>query len=243
MAILGVAIVASIQGFAAGLRLLKLSGEHQHAMLVADQKLREPVTLEEGRETGTDGALTWERAISVVAMPELTAPAGTLPGVSSPLPGVTDSSTATTGSSRGLTGSSTGLTGSSRGLTGSSRGLTGSSRGLTGSSTGLTGSSTGATAPSTGAGGSLTGATGASTGASAARWAMYRIDVKVQWEKRSVELATLRTVPLDATGTPQTGTSPTETPQTGTSPTGTPLVSDPQVGVPQTGTTTRLPRR
>jgi hypothetical protein len=198
MAILGVAIVASIQGFAAGLRLLKLSGEHQHAMLVADQKLREPVTLEEGRETGTDGALTWERAISVVATPELTAPAGTLPGVSSPLPGVTGSSTATTGSS-----------------------------------TGLTGSSTGATAPSTGASGSLTGASGASTGASAGRWAMYRIEVKVQWEKRSVELATLRTVPLDATGTPQTGTSPT----------GTPLVSDPQAGVPQTGTTIRLPRR
>jgi hypothetical protein len=216
MAILGVAIVASIQGFAAGLRLLKLSGEHQHAMLVADQKLREPVTLEEGRETGTDGALTWERAISVVATPELTAPAGTLPGVSSSLPGVTGSSTATTGSSRGLTGSSTGLTGSS----------------------------TGATAPpSTGAGGSLTGASGASSGTSAARWAMYRIDVKVQWERRSVELATLRTVPLDATGTPLTGTSPAGTPLTGTSPTGTPLVSDPQVGVPQTGTTIRLPRR
>ena len=179
MAILGVAIVASIQGFAAGLRLLKLSGEHQHAMLVADQKLREPVTLEEGRETGTDGALTWERAISVV-------------------PGVTGSSTATTGSS-----------------------------------TGLTGSSTGATAPSTGASGSLTGASGASTGASAGRWAMYRIEVKVQWEKRSVVLATLRTVPLDATGTPQTGTSPT----------GTPLVSDPQAGVPQTGTTIKLPSR
>ena len=43
LAILSIAVVASIQGFAQGLRLLKLAGDHQHAMLLADQKMREVV--------------------------------------------------------------------------------------------------------------------------------------------------------------------------------------------------------
>ena len=34
-AILGVAVVTAIQGFAGGLRLLRLAGEHQQAMLLA----------------------------------------------------------------------------------------------------------------------------------------------------------------------------------------------------------------
>ena len=58
LAILGTAVVASIQGFAAGLRLLKLAGDHQHAILLADQKMREVTKLEEGREDGTDGPFT-----------------------------------------------------------------------------------------------------------------------------------------------------------------------------------------
>jgi prepilin-type N-terminal cleavage/methylation domain-containing protein len=189
LAILGVAIVASIQGFAAGLRLLKLSGEHQRAMLLADQKLRETATLQEGRETGTEGALTWERAISIVETPELTA-AGSFKAAGTALPGAKGSSTATTGAS-----------------------------------TGLTGSSTAATATPTAAGLS-TGAGGASTSAATPTWRMYRVDLKVQWEKRSVELSTLRTVLLDATGTPQTGTESK----------GTPLATSPQVNLPPTGT-------
>ncbi len=113
LAILGVAVVASIQGFAAGLRLLKLAGDHQHAMLVADQKLREVMKPAEGHQDGIEGAFTWERTTSVVPAPELA----------------------------------------------------------------------GATGP---------------------MWRVYRIDVRVRWEKRSVELATLRTVALATTGAPPT---------------------------------------
>ena len=42
-AILSVAVVAVIQGFAQGLRLLKVAGDHQQAVLLADQKTREMV--------------------------------------------------------------------------------------------------------------------------------------------------------------------------------------------------------
>src|SRR5882672_2259117 len=42
-AILSVAVVAVIQGFAQGLRLLKVAGDHQRAVLLADQKAREVV--------------------------------------------------------------------------------------------------------------------------------------------------------------------------------------------------------
>ncbi|MGH7278207.1 MAG: type IV pilus modification PilV family protein [Candidatus Rokuibacteriota bacterium] len=75
LAILGVAIVVCIQGFAQGLRLLKLSGDHQRAVLVADQKVREVVTPTEGQEQGTEGPFTWERTTRLVAAPEL-APLG-----------------------------------------------------------------------------------------------------------------------------------------------------------------------
>ena len=72
MAILGVAVVASIQGFAAGLRLLKLAGDHQDAMLVADQKLREVVTPEENsRDEGTETQFRWSRTVERVPTPEL----------------------------------------------------------------------------------------------------------------------------------------------------------------------------
>ena len=73
LAILSVSVVAVIQGFAQGLRLLKLAGEHQHATLLADQKAREIVTPVEGREDGhdeeTNGAFTWERQTTLVETP------------------------------------------------------------------------------------------------------------------------------------------------------------------------------
>jgi prepilin-type N-terminal cleavage/methylation domain-containing protein len=50
LAILGLAVVASIQGFAQGLRLLKLSGDHQRAMLLADRAAREVLDPAEGRD-------------------------------------------------------------------------------------------------------------------------------------------------------------------------------------------------
>jgi general secretion pathway protein I len=71
LAILGVAVVASIQGFAGGLRLLKLAGDHQEAMLVADQKLREVVAPEESRDEGTESRFQWWRTVERVPTPEL----------------------------------------------------------------------------------------------------------------------------------------------------------------------------
>ena len=50
LAILSLAVVAAIQGFAQGLRLLKLAGDHQRAMLLADEKAREVLEPDEGRE-------------------------------------------------------------------------------------------------------------------------------------------------------------------------------------------------
>ena len=71
LAILSLAVVASIQGFAQELRLLKLAGDHQHAMLLADQKMREVVDPKEGRELGTEGLLSWERTTRLLETPDL----------------------------------------------------------------------------------------------------------------------------------------------------------------------------
>ncbi len=71
LAILSIAVVASIQAFAQGLRLLKLAGDHQHAMLLADQKMREVVDPKEGREQGTEGLLSWERTTRLLETPDL----------------------------------------------------------------------------------------------------------------------------------------------------------------------------
>jgi general secretion pathway protein I len=71
-AILSVAVVAVIQGFAQGLRLLKVAGDHQQAVLLADQKTREMVIPIEGRDQGKEGNFDWERVVTVVAAPDLT---------------------------------------------------------------------------------------------------------------------------------------------------------------------------
>lgn len=73
-AILSLTVVVAVQGFAQGLRLLKLSGDHQRAILIADQKMREVVMPKEGRETGTEGAYAWERVVKAVPAPELEVP-------------------------------------------------------------------------------------------------------------------------------------------------------------------------
>jgi len=70
-AILSVAVVAVIQGFAQGLRLLKVAGDHQRAVLLADQKAREVVTPVEAHDKGQDGAFDWERTVTVVTAPDL----------------------------------------------------------------------------------------------------------------------------------------------------------------------------
>jgi type II secretion system protein I len=72
LAVLSFAVVASIQAFAGGLRLLKLSGEHQEAVLIADQKAREIVSPTSGGiDNGTEGAFAWEREVKIVATPDL----------------------------------------------------------------------------------------------------------------------------------------------------------------------------
>lgn len=76
LAILGLAVVAAIQGFAQGLRLLKLAGDHQDATLLADLRAREVVTPEEGRQDGVEGAYRWERTVRPLPAPDLS-PAGT----------------------------------------------------------------------------------------------------------------------------------------------------------------------
>src|SRR5207253_3904806 len=76
LAILGVAVVAVIQGFAQDLRLLKLAGDHQRAVQLADEKIREaPVTAEQ-REQGAEAGFRWERVIRLVEAPELAPPGG-----------------------------------------------------------------------------------------------------------------------------------------------------------------------
>jgi general secretion pathway protein I len=70
-AILSVAVVAVIQGFAQGLRLLKVAGDHQRAVLLADQKAREVVAPVEAHDKGQDGAFDWERTVTVVTAPDL----------------------------------------------------------------------------------------------------------------------------------------------------------------------------
>lgn len=74
LAVLGLAVVALIQGFAQGLRLLKLSGEHQRAALLADEKVREVTRLADGREAGEDDEFRWERLIQELPAPELAPP-------------------------------------------------------------------------------------------------------------------------------------------------------------------------
>jgi type II secretion system protein I len=72
LAVPSLAVVVSIQAFAGGLRLLKLSGEHQEAMLIADQKAREIVApTSGGSDSGTEGAYAWEREVKIVATPDL----------------------------------------------------------------------------------------------------------------------------------------------------------------------------
>jgi len=72
LAILGFAVVVSIQAFASGLRLLKLSGEHQEAMLLADLKAREVTApTQPSRDSGVQGPFTWEREVKQVVAPDL----------------------------------------------------------------------------------------------------------------------------------------------------------------------------
>lgn len=70
LAILGLAVVTVIQLFGRGLRLLKVAGDYQQAVLLADQKVREVETLREGIESGEEGVFQWERRVTIVPVSE-----------------------------------------------------------------------------------------------------------------------------------------------------------------------------
>ena len=74
LAILSLAIVSMIQLFSQGLRLLKVSGDYQQAVLLADQKAREVETVREGIETcdgqGEVREFQCERRVTVISVPE-----------------------------------------------------------------------------------------------------------------------------------------------------------------------------
>ena len=80
LTILGLGAVALIQLSAQGLRLVKQSDDHQGAILLADRLAKETARLAEGLESGSEGALKWERRIARVATPEaLQPPSGPTP--------------------------------------------------------------------------------------------------------------------------------------------------------------------
>ena len=70
LAILSVAVVVMLQLFAQGLRLLKVAGDYQQAVLLADQKAREVELVREGVESGQEGGFQWERRATVVPVSE-----------------------------------------------------------------------------------------------------------------------------------------------------------------------------
>jgi general secretion pathway protein I len=70
LAILSFAVVTMIQLFAQGLRLLRVSGDYQQAVLLADQKAREVETVREGIESGQEGNFEWERRATVTEVPD-----------------------------------------------------------------------------------------------------------------------------------------------------------------------------
>lgn len=79
LAILSLAVVTVIQLFGQGLRLLKVSGDYQQAVLLADQKAREVETVREGTEAGQEGNFEWERRATVMPVPEELNVVGTRP--------------------------------------------------------------------------------------------------------------------------------------------------------------------
>jgi prepilin-type N-terminal cleavage/methylation domain-containing protein len=77
MAILGLALVALLQLSAQGLRLLRHAEDYQEAVRLADRLLRGTGPAQERAEAGQEGALRWERRITLVPVPkELTATTG-----------------------------------------------------------------------------------------------------------------------------------------------------------------------
>ncbi len=77
MVILSVAVVTLVQLSSQGLRLLRVSGEHQDAVMLADRLARSADISGESVDTGHEGAFEWERRTRLVAVPADLAPVGT----------------------------------------------------------------------------------------------------------------------------------------------------------------------
>lgn len=77
MVILSVAVVTLIQLASQGLRLLRVSGEHQDAVMLADRLARSADVSGESVDTGHEGAFAWERRTKLVVVPADPAPVGT----------------------------------------------------------------------------------------------------------------------------------------------------------------------
>ena len=70
MVILSLAVVTMIQLSSQGLRLVKLSGDHQEATRLADRIARATDIKAEGVDGGKEGVYTWERRITLVPIPK-----------------------------------------------------------------------------------------------------------------------------------------------------------------------------
>jgi len=70
LVILSVAVVTLIQLASQGLRLLRLSGEHQEAVMLADRLVRAGDASTEGVQSGQEGPFQWERQAKLVAVPD-----------------------------------------------------------------------------------------------------------------------------------------------------------------------------
>jgi general secretion pathway protein I len=85
-AILAVGVVSLIQLTSQGLRLLKVSGDHQQAVQIADRLARDTqvdadeVKSDAAVETGEEGGFAWERRVTKVALPEELEPQTPVPG-------------------------------------------------------------------------------------------------------------------------------------------------------------------
>jgi prepilin-type N-terminal cleavage/methylation domain-containing protein len=80
LTIVSIAIVSLIELSAQGMRLLKLSGDHQRAVELADRIARDTAPTEEGLDTGEEGHFSWERRVSLVPLPEELLPTRTAAG-------------------------------------------------------------------------------------------------------------------------------------------------------------------
>ena len=75
-AILAIAVVSLIELTSQGLRLLKVSGDHQQAVQIADRLARdtqvnaEDAPIEAAIETGEEGNFSWERRVARLPLPE-----------------------------------------------------------------------------------------------------------------------------------------------------------------------------